>query len=372
MTSLARTVSLSVSLIVATLLLGCGGVSTQQLLSPLKITTASVPNGTTGMAYNQTLQTLGGVGPFTWTISAGSLPHNLSLSASTTNTATISGTPDAEVQGANFTIKVTDSSSQSAQQTYTVSVLLGADNLSLLPPSLDFGTQIVGTQSTKHAETLANTGPSLSINSVKITGADASDFAASEQTCGSELSSGASCDINLVFKPSVLGPRAAALTITNDNVGSPQSVSVNGVGMVSGPNATVSAIDVDFGTETISNTSQAHYITLSNYGSTPLKVAAVNATSEFAQANDCPPNLSSGASCSIVVTFTPSATGSVTGMLALTDNAPGSPQTVTLRGTGAAGRCVSFGRQCTAQRSCCPGLKCVFSGGSTRVGYSCR
>jgi hypothetical protein len=372
MTSLARTVSVSVSLIVAMLLLGCGGVSNQQLVSPLKITTGSVPNGTTGMPYTQTVQTVGGVGPFTWTISAGSLPHNLSLSASRTNIATISGTPDAGVQDMIFTIKVTDSTSQSATQTYTVSVLLGTDNLSLLPPSLDFGAQLVGFQSAAHTETLRNTGPLLSINSVAITGVDASDFTASEQTCGSQLSSGASCDISLVFNPSVLGQRAAALTITHDNVGTPQSVSVNGVGLVSGPNATVSAVNVDFGSEIISNTSQAQYITLSNYGNTPLKVAAISATGQFAQANDCPPSLPSGASCTVAVTFTPNVAGSATGLLSLTDSAPGNPQTVILSGSGAAGRCASYGRQCSARQLCCPGLKCVFSGGSTRVGYSCR
>jgi hypothetical protein len=45
-------------------------------------------------------------------------------------------------------------------------------------------------------------------------------------------------------------------------------------------------------------------------------------------------NLSPGASCEIKVSFTPTETGARTGSVNFTDNAPGSPQSVTLTGTG--------------------------------------
>jgi hypothetical protein len=45
---------------------------------------------------------------------------------------------------------------------------------------------------------------------------------------------------------------------------------------------------------------------------------------------------------------------------------------VSFRGTAGAATCATFGRPCSPQRvSCCPGLRCVFRGGSTRVGYQC-
>lgn len=35
--------------------------------------------------------------------------------------------------------------------------------------------------------------------------------------------------------------------------------------------------------------------------------------------------------------------------------------------------CTTLGRPCNPKAStCCPGLSCVFNGGSTRVGYSCK
>ena len=56
----------------------------------LTITTTSLPNGTVGTAYSQTLAATGGATPYTWSVYSGSLPAGLSLGSST---GTISGTP---------------------------------------------------------------------------------------------------------------------------------------------------------------------------------------------------------------------------------------------------------------------------------------
>jgi Putative Ig domain len=62
---------------------------------PLKITTTSLPNGTLGVPYPATtLQATGGVLPYTWTITMGSLPAGLTL-----NNGTISGTPTGSTTG---------------------------------------------------------------------------------------------------------------------------------------------------------------------------------------------------------------------------------------------------------------------------------
>jgi para-nitrobenzyl esterase len=55
-------------------------------------------------------------------VSAGSLPHGLSLGSSSSNAATISGTPDTVQTGVNFTIRVTDTQGQSAAQPFSVSI----------------------------------------------------------------------------------------------------------------------------------------------------------------------------------------------------------------------------------------------------------
>ena len=206
--------------------------------------------------------------------------------------------------------------------------------MSLAPASLDFGVWIVGTESGPQVETLTNTGSSeLAISGVAITGTNATDFDLSS-TCGSSLGAGASCTLNVTFTPSQLGQRSASITITDDGVGSPQVLSLNGAGGESGPNGTLSPTSVSLGNEVIGTTSPAQPTTLSNYGTATLSITNIAAGGSFAETNTCSSTLASGASCTINLTFTPTASGSVTGTLSVTDNASGSPQTVALSGTG--------------------------------------
>lgn len=85
------------------------------------ITTMSLPSGNWGSPYSATVSATGGVAPFTWSISSGSLTTGLSLGPSTTNSVTISGTPGAQVNS-NFTIKVTDSTGAFGTQPLTITI----------------------------------------------------------------------------------------------------------------------------------------------------------------------------------------------------------------------------------------------------------
>ena len=104
------------------------GQSDQQALSivvnlsnPPNITTTSLPGGTVGQSYNETLQVTGGTGTLIWTLSGGSLPAMLSLSPD----GVISGTPTTAGTG-NFTVTVTDSLNQS--DTQSLSIVVSAAN----------------------------------------------------------------------------------------------------------------------------------------------------------------------------------------------------------------------------------------------------
>ena len=87
------------------------------LANPPNITTTTLPGGTVGQAYNQTLQATGGIGILTWTPSGGSLPAMLSLSPA----GVISGTPT-NAGTANFTVRVTDTLNQSDTQDLSIAV----------------------------------------------------------------------------------------------------------------------------------------------------------------------------------------------------------------------------------------------------------
>ncbi len=93
-------------------------------LSPT-ITLSSLPNAQLGSEYNATLSAGGGTPPYTWSVSAGSLPAGLSLNPSS---GQISGTPT-HVETATFTVSLTDSSipSQSATQSLSIAVLPAAE-----------------------------------------------------------------------------------------------------------------------------------------------------------------------------------------------------------------------------------------------------
>jgi Putative Ig domain len=100
--------------------LNCGGgaTTTPPLGPKLSITTADLVDGMVTFPYSQTMQPAGGVAPFVWSVSSGSLPHNITLDSSTAN---ISGTPDT-AELATFTIQVKDANGQTAVQSYTLNI----------------------------------------------------------------------------------------------------------------------------------------------------------------------------------------------------------------------------------------------------------
>ena len=71
--------------------------------APLSITTPVLASGTVGTPYSQTVAASGGISPYVWSVSAGTLPDGLTLSAS----GIITGTPTS-AGIFNFTARVTD------------------------------------------------------------------------------------------------------------------------------------------------------------------------------------------------------------------------------------------------------------------------
>jgi len=181
------------------LLSGCGAGPSQQLSSHPMITTASVPNGMLDAPYTETIQASGGVAPFTWTVSVGALPHNLTLSASSTNAVTISGTPDVAEQGVAFSIKVTDSGNQSDSHSYSVSVLFEPDPTTLTPGSITFScvASLIFTGCTPpQTATLTNTGAStLNVLGISISGL----YFSQTNNCPGTLEPGQSCAMRVTF-----------------------------------------------------------------------------------------------------------------------------------------------------------------------------
>jgi hypothetical protein len=127
--------------------------------------------------------------------------------------------------------------------------------------------------------------------------------------CGSSLPPKAHCRIRVSFKPTKLGPRTAALTITDNAAGSPQSVPLSGVGVTSGPNATLSAKSLTFATQLVGTTSPERAVTLTNWGTAELDITSIVASGDFSEKEDCGSSLPPEGSCTIHVTFSPTQRG---------------------------------------------------------------
>jgi hypothetical protein len=86
------------------------------------ITTTALPNGVVGVPYAQTLAAIGGTTPYTWHLTAGTLPPGLNLNSAT---GAISGTPTSGVTATPLTFMVTDSSAvaQTASKSLTLTVI---------------------------------------------------------------------------------------------------------------------------------------------------------------------------------------------------------------------------------------------------------
>jgi F5/8 type C domain/Carbohydrate binding module (family 6)/Abnormal spindle-like microcephaly-assoc'd, ASPM-SPD-2-Hydin len=127
------------------------------------------------------------------------------------------------------------------------------------------------------------------------------------------------------------------LTVDEDNGGwnlNYLSFAVGGGGTSSPLTASPSALS--FGSVTVGSTSAASTVTVSNPGTTAASVSSVGVSGPFGESNSCGGSIAAGGSCTVSVSFAPTAAGAASGTLSVASSAPGSPLTVALSGTGAA------------------------------------
>ncbi|MGZ4814453.1 MAG: choice-of-anchor D domain-containing protein [Terriglobales bacterium] len=202
-----------------------------------------------------------------------------------------------------------------------------APGASVNPSSLTFATQKVGTTSAPQNLTLTNVGTlTLTINSI---GSTSSEFPETTN-CSTTLAVNASCNISVKFAPVGAGTRTGSIVINTD--GGNLSVPLTGTG--TGPVATLDQTSLAFGNVNVGTNSATQTVKLTSTGDTALSISSIMTSGDYSQTNNCPPSLAVNASCSIQVTFTPTAPGPRAGTLSVTDNAANSPQQVSLSGTG--------------------------------------
>ncbi len=117
--------------------------------TPVTISTASLPGGTVGLAYNQTIVATGGTGAYTFSVSAGTLPAGLSLNGAS---GVLSGTPTTAATSA-FTVTATDGNGRTGSRAFSVTIAAG---IAVNPASLPAAT--VGTPYSQSVSATGGTG----------------------------------------------------------------------------------------------------------------------------------------------------------------------------------------------------------------------
>ncbi len=195
------------------------------------------------------------------------------------------------------------------------------------PSALNFGSVATGSTSAAQSVTVSNpTGSAASVSSIATSG----DFAQTN-TCGSSIPANGSCTVSVTFAPTATGARTGSLTVNAGGV--TNTVTLSGTGTAPGPVLNADPSSLSFGSTVVGSSSSAQAVQVTNSGTSTATVSAVAASGDFSQTNNCS-SIAVGASCTVNVTFKPTAGGSRTGNLTVTSNANNSPTTVALTGTG--------------------------------------
>jgi hypothetical protein len=251
------------------------------------------------------------------------------LVAGTTCTVSVTFTPPATGETDGLLTVMDDSGNAGSAQVATLFGTGTAPVASITPSSMGFQSQVINTTSSPRNVTIQNTGT----GPLQITSATtAAPFAAT--TACTTVAPGASCTVQVTFSPTAVGQASGTLTIM-DNAGTgTQTVALNGSGVAP---VSLSPTSLSFGSVAVGFTSAAKNVTLTNRQSVTLNLSSISPSTGFAvSSTTCGASLAAGANCTISVTFSATAIGSVTGTLTVTDDAINSPQTASLSGSGTA------------------------------------
>jgi FtsP/CotA-like multicopper oxidase with cupredoxin domain len=209
---------------------------------------------------------------------------------------------------------------------------------SVSPASLLF-TAPLNVTSARQTLTVANTGTApLALTGFTLAGTGAAFFARTT-TCPPSLAAGASCTVDVTFTPTVYGgvlTKTATLAVAVAAPATSPTVPLSGT--IDVPTFTLTPAALAFPKQPVGTTSPPQTVLLANTGTAPLALRGITlggaGRGSFAQTNTCGAVVAAGATCSIDVTFRPTAAGARTATVNVRVSAPAVSQSVTLTGTG--------------------------------------
>ena len=294
--------------------------------------------GTTSAAKTVTLTSSGtaplvisgvtGSGPFAF---SGCGPGTMAPNA----TCTFSITFRPLEAGAQAGSIVVTSNASGSPHTITLSgdgASLTAPQISLSPSAFGFGTLRTGRTATLVGR-LTNTGAAaLAISQIQVSGA----FFSQSNNCPATIAVGAFCDITVAYAPTGTGAHSGQLLIHSNAIPSPYVAAISGTGVVVPPPFLATNGPVSFGQQVVGTTTRRSLV-LTNTGGDPLNITSMAIVGQgvFGVEGGCS-TIAPEASCTLTVTFLPTALATFNARLDIVSNHSGGAVQVALSGQGVA------------------------------------
>ena len=200
------------------------------------------------------------------------------------------------------------------------------------PSSINFGNVVSG-GSKQDSFTVSNPG-NLSLS---ISGVTSSNARFTVSPANGSVAATGSMKFYVTFSPLVAGAQSASIVLAHNAPGSPDTVSVQGTGTGAlQPHFSVSPLNLNFGTVPL-NVQKQDSLIVSNSGNATLVISSATSTNSKFSIAPSADSAIAGGSKKFVVTFLTDSSGPRNGYIIFTHNAPGSPDSVPIQGTGGVG-----------------------------------
>jgi len=212
--------------------------------------------------------------------------------------------------------------------------------LTFSPASLNFANVAIGSTYSVTAQMQNASSSPLTLSSLIASGEYlATSAGASPCSSGLVLNPKAKCSFTVSLTPTTTGSILGSVTV-EDNANSGPSVQTYGVAAIGHWPITLAPAALSFPATTVGSTSTPLQVTVTNYSPVAVSLYSFVASGQYTTVafgtNQCIPTtvLNPRSSCTFGVSFSPTTTGSISGALTVTHNAPNGPQVLALTGSG--------------------------------------
>ena len=287
---------------------------------------------------NQTV-TAGQTATFTVT-AAGTAPltyqwqkNAVNIAGATSSSYTTPATTTSD-SGSTFKVVVTNTAGTvtSASATLTVNA---APAIQVNPTSINFGNDVVGTILSQ-VLIIKNTGTAtLTISQITATG---SGFSVSGFSLPLNVNAGQQTTVTVAFLPTSVATVSGNVSVVSNAPTSPTSVALTGTGIAAVLTLGINPTSLNFGNVTTGTSSAAQNVTITNTGNSNVTISQINLSGAgyTMTGGGAPVTLTPSQTVTLVVQFSPTLAGAVSGSISIVSNATGSLAAVSLSGTGVA------------------------------------